>query len=161
MHNTPPTLALPTMKNTQHKRKQSTAKDQMRQRLRGSQHNVDSWRIMMTDWGCLLCFPKEALFPCYSLTDDPQGWKIRPDTTETHLENSYHAKCNYGPIILVLLSYFWEKGLCSGLVKFLYGKRHLKELICPGEANPNYVKEKVLFTIPTSQLMQRLKDWCI
>lgn len=88
MHNTPPTIFLPTIKSTQHKRKQSTAKDQLRQRVRGSHHDADSWRIIMTDCSCLLCFPKETLFPCYSLTEDSQGWKSRPDTKETHLENS-------------------------------------------------------------------------
>lgn len=31
-------------------------------------------------------------------------------------------------------------------------------MISPGETNPDDVKEKVPFTIPTSKLMERLKD---
>lgn len=31
-------------------------------------------------------------------------------------------------------------------------------MIRPGETNPGDVKEKVPFTIPTSKLLQRLKD---
>lgn len=76
MHNTPPTIFLPTIQSTQHKRKQSTAKDQLRQRIRGSHHDADSWRIIMTDCSCLFAFLKRHYFPVTVSQKIPKAGKV-------------------------------------------------------------------------------------
>lgn len=107
MHATSPTIVLNTIKSTQQKRKQNTAKEEMRQT---EDERITTWcRFIRThsDLGCLHYFLKGTLYlPVTVSPDDSQGWKGRQYTRQTHLESIYHVKWNYRPTIIVL---FGEK----------------------------------------------------
>lgn len=79
MHTIPPIFVLNTIKSTQQKRKQNTAKDQMR-------HTEDE-RILPWCRFIMTSHERHSISHC-SLTDDLQGWKSRQYIRQTYMENS-------------------------------------------------------------------------